>query len=58
MRKVKFDVMYRGYFQATLEMPFFISPIPEEDIKGFVEDHLPTLRGKDFKIEFYGRRIN
>jgi hypothetical protein len=47
------DITLDGKFIKQLGFPFCpLFPIGEEEIRGFVEDNIPTLKGKDFKVRF------
>ena len=51
-KMLSFDVMLGGKFIKTYEImqgPFILD---EKEVRKFVEERLPTLRGKNFKVEF------
>lgn len=51
MKTLIFDVMLNEQYIHTFKYnPLF--PIEEEELRKFVEERLPTLKGKKFKILF------
>lgn len=52
IHEITFDVMLNDRFIRTLRTPFCpLFPIEEREFKRFVEQKLPTLKGKDYKIK-------
>lgn len=59
MKTLIFDVMLNEQYIHTFKYrynPLF--PIEEEELRKFVEERLPTLKGKKFKILFQGMNLN
>lgn len=53
MKKFRFDVMLHGRFVRTLVYMFYpLFPIELDDLKKFIEDKRPSLKGKDYNISF------
>lgn len=52
MDKITFDVMLEGRWQATLNMPVTGGVISDKQMTDFVETCKPSLKGKNYKIEF------
>lgn len=50
MKTLIFDVMLNEQYIHYKYNPLF--PIEEEELRKFVEERLPTLKGKKFKILF------
>lgn len=53
METLTFDVMLGGRYVCTMryrDRPLF--PIDAEELRRFVTSNRPTLRDKDFRIEF------
>lgn len=51
MKTLVFDVMLDGRFVHTFRYQYCpLFPIDEQELEKFVTDRLPTLKGKDFKI--------
>lgn len=48
-----FDIMLNGRFICTLKYKYnSIFPIDLEELKEFILNKRPTLKGKDFRIKF------
>lgn len=53
MKKFRFDVMLHGRFVCTLVYMFCpLFPIELDDLKKFIGDKRPSLKGKDYNIAF------
>lgn len=53
LKTLYFDVMLDGMFQRTLQYKYYKNiPIDESKLKEYVEKKMPTLKGKNFTIEF------
>lgn len=53
MKTFVFDVMLNGRFICTLKYKYnSIFPINLEELKEFILNKRPTLKGKDFRIKF------
>lgn len=53
MKTLIFDVMLNEQYIHTFKYKYNpLSPIEEEELRKFVEERLPTLKGKKFKILF------
>ena len=47
-----FDVTHKGEYKGQLGFEYCpLFPITEEEIRGFVEKKIPSLNGKEIKIE-------
>lgn len=50
---LKFDVMLNGRFVHSFKYEYCpLFPIDSEELKAFVLKKMPTLKNKDFRIEF------
>ena len=57
MKIFKFDIMLNGRFVCTLKYKYCaLFPIDFEDLKKFILSKRPSLKGKDYRIAFYGMR--
>lgn len=53
MKTFVFDIMLDGRFICTLKYKYCaLFPIDFEDLKKFILDKRPSLRGKDYRIAF------
>jgi hypothetical protein len=53
MKTLIFDVMLNEQYIHTFKYKYnLLFPIEEEELRKFVEERLPTLKGKKFKILF------
>ncbi|MCR8919208.1 hypothetical protein [Bacteroides sp. ET225] len=53
MKTLTFDVMLDGRFVCTLRYEYCpLFPVAERELRDFVVSKRPTLRNKDFRIEF------
>lgn len=53
MKTLIFDVMLNEQYIHTFKYKYNpLLPIEEEELRKFVEERLPTLKGKSFKILF------
>lgn len=55
MKTLIFDVMLNEQYIHTFKYKYKYNPlfpIEEEELRKFVEERLPTLKGKNFKILF------
>lgn len=53
MKTLIFDVMLNEHYIHTFKYRYNpLLPIEEEELRKFVEERLPTLKGKNFKILF------
>lgn len=54
MKTLIFDVMLNEQYIHTFKYKYNpLFPIEEEELRKFVEERLPTLKGKNFKILFW-----
>ena len=59
MKTLIFDVMLNEQYIHTFKYKYNpLFPIEEEELRKFVEERLPTLKGKKFKILFQGMNLN
>lgn len=59
MKTLIFDVMLNEQYIHTFKYKYNpLFPIEEEELRKFVEERLPTLKGKSFKILFYEQALN
>lgn len=53
MKKFVFDIMLNGRYVCTLKYEYSpLIPIDFEELKGFILDKRPSLKGKDYRIAF------
>lgn len=53
MKVFTFDVMVGDRYEATLHYRYSpLFPFSDDDIKGFVESEIPTLKGRKWRIAF------
>lgn len=53
MKILTFDVMLRGRFVCTMKYRYCpLFPLEIDELKKFIEDKLPSLKGKGYNIVF------
>lgn len=57
MKVLAFDVMLRGRFVCTMKYRYCpLFPLEIDELKKFIEDKHPSLKGKDYTISLFNKK--
>ena len=58
LKSLYLDIMIKDRFITQIPYPYCpLFPIDSEELRSFIEDKRPSLKNKDFRIEFSNNKV-
>lgn len=58
LKIIYLDIMIKDRFITQIPYPYCpLFPIDSEELRSFIEDKRPSLKNKDFRIEFSNNKV-